>query len=110
MLNKQLLIGNLGNDPQVHNFENGGKVATFSVATKEVFYNKEKKKVQQTDWHSVKCFKKLAERVETYLKKGAKVYIEGRSITEEWEDKQGVKRYSNVVIADQVLFLDSKKD
>ncbi|HEY0883406.1 MAG TPA: single-stranded DNA-binding protein [Archangium sp.] len=109
MKNLVILIGNLGKNPELRNT---GKtsVANFSVATSESFKDADGKPQKSTEWHNVAAFGTLADTVAKYLKKGSKVYIEGRLKTRKWEDKEGVTRYSTEVIANEVKFLDAKRD
>ena len=106
-MNKHLLIGHIGNDPEMLNLENGNKIAKFSLATNETYKNKGGEKVSETDWHNVVVFGKQAEIVEKYFKKGSKMLIEGRSKTRSWET-EGVKKYATDVIMNSFEFLDSK--
>ena len=106
-VNKVILVGNLGKDPEVRHFENGGSLARFPLATSETYT----KKVTQTEWHTVVTRGGLAAKVvEPYLKKGNSVYIEGRLRTRSWEDKDGVTRYTTEVICDSLEMLGKKSD
>ena len=111
-VNKVILIGNLGKDPEVRHFENGGSLARFSLATSETYTNKEtNEKVTQTEWHTVVTRGGLASKVvEPYLKKGNSVYIEGRLRTRSWEDKEGITRYTTEVLCDSLEMLGKKSD
>jgi single-strand DNA-binding protein len=105
-INKVILIGNLGKDPEVRHLENGGIVANFSVATSDVFVDRttgEKKSL--TDWHDIVAWKHLAELAEKYLHKGTKVYVEGKLKKRTWQDKEGNTRYSIDVIAEELTIL-----
>ena len=105
-VNKVILIGNLGKDPEVRRLENGSIVATFSIATSEVYTDKntnEKKEI--TDWHDIIVWRGLAEVAEKYLKKGYKVYVEGRLKKRNWQDKEGITRYVTEIIADNLNIL-----
>ena len=86
-LNKVLLIGKVGKDPEVRHLENGSMVARFSLATTEKFKDKNGEFQEQTEWHNVVCWRSLAERVEKYVKKGSQLFIEGKIRTGSWEDK-----------------------
>lgn len=111
MLNKAQVIGNLGNDPQISVTNNGhGKVASFSVATTERGYTTQSgvQVPDRTEWHNIVCFGKLAEVVEQYLKKGSKVFIEGKMRTRSYDDKQGIKRYVTEINAEYMEMLDSR--
>ena len=111
-INKVILIGNLGKDPEIRHFENGGSLARFSLATSETYTNKEtNEKVTQTEWHTVVTRGGLASKVvEPYLKKGNSVYIEGKLRTRSWEDKDGVTRYTTEVLCDSLEMLGKKSD
>jgi single-strand DNA-binding protein len=109
-VNKVILVGNLGKDPEVRYLEQGVAVARITVATTESYKNKEGKKVETTEWHNVVLWRGLAEITEKYLKKGSLVYIEGKLKTKSWEDKEGVKRYSTDVVADTMTMLGKKSE
>lgn len=105
-VNKVILIGNLGKDPEIRNLENGSKVANFTLATSEVYLDKsngEKKVV--TDWHDVVAWRGLAEITEKYLKKGYKVYVEGKLKKRVWQDKEGNNRYTTEIIVTEMTIL-----
>lgn len=105
-VNKVILIGNLGRDPEVRRLENGGVVANFSIATTETFFNKETGERREiTDWHNIVAWRGLAEIVDKYLHKGMKVYIEGKLKTRSWLDKEGATRYTTEVLADNLTML-----
>lgn len=108
-LNKVILIGNLGRDPEVRYTPGGLAVANFSMATSETWTNKEGEKETRTEWHRIVAFGKLGEICGEYLSKGKQVYIEGRIQTREWEDKEGNKRYTTEIIALQMLMLGSRE-
>ena len=105
-VNKAIIIGNVGADPDVRQFNNGGSVATISVATSEKYQNKNTGEwVENTEWHRVEAFGKLAEIIAQYVKKGTSVYIEGKLKTDKYTDNQGVERYATNIIADQIQML-----
>jgi len=104
-VNKVILIGNLGKDPEVRSLEGGAKVASFSLATNEVFKGKDGNKVEQTEWHNIVVWRGLAELAEKYLKKGSQIYLEGKIKTRSWDDKEGNKRYITEIVGDQMTFL-----
>ena len=108
-VNKVILVGSLGRDPEVRYMTNGEAVANFSMATSENWKDKEGNKQEKTEWHNVVAYRKLAEIIGEYLKKGAPVYIEGKLQTRKWE-KDGVTRYSTEIIADTMQMLGSKGD
>ena len=91
-LNKVLLIGNLGSDPEIRTLPSGGKVASFSIATSESYKNKEGEKVENTEWHRIELWEGLAIIAEQYLKKGDTVYIEGKLKTEKYTDANGIEK------------------
>ena len=108
-VNKGILVGNLGRDPEVRYMPNGEAVCNFSIATTENWKDKSGVKQEKTEWHNIVMFRRLAEIAGEYLKKGRPVYIEGRLQTSKWE-KDGVTRYSTEIIGDQMQMLGSKND
>lgn len=104
-LNKVMLIGNLGKDPEMRYTANGKAVTTFSVACNRVHNSPEGERREETDWFDVVVWDKLAELCSQYLQKGRQAYIEGRLQTRSWEDQEGQKRYKTEVVANTVLFL-----
>lgn len=108
MINKAILIGRLGKDPDVRYTPDGTMVTTFRLATDEQWKDKNGEKVQRTEWHQIVTYRKLAEICGNYLVKGKLVFIEGRIQTRSWEDKEGVKRYTTEIIANDMKMLDSK--
>jgi single-strand DNA-binding protein len=109
-INKVILIGNLGGDPEVRYMPSGGAVTTISLATSEAWKDKQTNETQEkTEWHRVVFFNRLAEIAGEYLRKGAKVYIEGRLQTRKWQDKTtGQDRYTTEIIAAEMQMLDSR--
>ncbi|WP_375579471.1 single-stranded DNA-binding protein [Marivirga tractuosa] len=108
-VNKVILIGNLGKDPEVRHLDNGASVANFSIATTETYKDRNSgERVDQTEWHNIVLWRGLAEVAEKYLKKGDSVYIEGKLRTRSWE-KEGVTRYTTEVVGDQLTMLGGKK-
>lgn len=107
-LNKAILIGNLGRDPEVRYTPSGVAVANFSIATSESWTSKEGEKETRTEWHRIVAFGKLGEICGEYLSKGKQVYIEGRIQTRDWEDQNGVKRYTTEIVASQMIMLGSR--
>jgi single-strand DNA-binding protein len=108
-VNKVILIGNLGQDPETKYMPSGSAVTNLRIATSEVFKDKETGQSQErTEWHSVAMFGRLAEIAGEYLRKGSQVYIEGRLRTRKWQDKQGQDRYSTEIVADQMQMLGGK--
>jgi single-strand DNA-binding protein len=105
-VNKVILIGNLGKDPEVRRLDNGSVVASFSIATSETFTDKttgEKKEI--TDWHDIVLWRGLAEIAEKYIRKGTKIYIEGKLKKRSWQDKEGNTKYNTEIIGDQLTIL-----
>lgn len=109
-LNKALIIGNLTRDPEVRTTPAGQTVASFSVATSRRWTDKEGQQKEVTEFHNCVAWRKLAEIVGQYLKKGSKVYIEGYLQTRSWEDQQGVKKYRTEIVTDNLIMLDKKGD
>jgi single-strand DNA-binding protein len=108
-VNKVILIGNLGQDPEVRYMPNGGAVCNLTVATSETWKDKNTGEMQEkTEWHRVVMFRRLAEIAGEYLKKGSKVYLEGKLQTRKWQDQQGQDRYTTEVVADEMQMLDSR--
>ena len=109
-VNKVILIGNLGRDPEIKKLENGATLASFSMATSESYTDKVSgKKIENTDWHDVVLWRGLAELAEKFLKKGMKIYVEGRLKKRSWQDREGNTRYNIEVIGDEMTIL-SKPD
>jgi single-strand DNA-binding protein len=108
-VNKVILIGNLGADPETKSMPSGTSVANLRIATSESFKDKQTNEWQErTEWHTVAMFGRLAEIAGEYLRKGSKVYIEGRLRTRKWQDKQGNDRYSTEIVANEMQMLDSR--
>ncbi|MHB0707046.1 single-stranded DNA-binding protein [Roseomonas mucosa] len=98
-VNKVILVGNLGRDPEVRNFQNGGKVVNLRIATSENYKDREGNRQERTEWHSVAIFnERLGEVAEKYLRKGSTVYIEGKLETRKWQDKDGQDRYTTEIV------------
>lgn len=111
MINKVILVGNVGLDPDVRTTDSGIKVARLKVATTERQYNKQTNESRElTEWHTIILWRNLAEVTEKYVKKGSQLYIEGRLRTREWTDKDNIKRYSTEIIADEIKLLGRKSD
>lgn len=109
-VNKVILIGNLGKDPEVFTFDNGVKKVSFSLATTESYKDKEGNRVDQTEWHNVVLWRGLADVAEKYLSKGNQVYIEGKIKTRSWDDKDGIKRYTTEIYCDNMTMLSGRKE
>ena len=109
MINKAILVGNLGRDPEMRYTQDGQAVANFTVATSERWTDRNtNERREQTEWHRVVCFRRLAEICGEYLHKGSKVYIEGRLQTRSWEGQDGQTRYTTEVVARDMKMLDSR--
>ena len=104
-VNKAILIGNLGRDPEVQNFENGVKKATFTLATTEAYKGKDGEKTTHTEWHNIVMWRGLADVAERFLKKGSTVYVEGRIRKREYEDKEGQKKFMYEILGDSMQML-----
>jgi len=104
-VNKVILIGNLGKDPEVRYLDNGVAVANLSLATTENYKNKEGERVSQTEWHDIVLWRGLAEVAEKYLKKGSSVYVEGKLRTNKWVDKEENTRYKTEVLGEKLTML-----
>lgn len=110
MVNKVILIGNVGADPDVRYLEGGVAVASLRLATTERYRNRNGENVEQTEWHNIVLWRGLAEIVEKYVKKGMRLYIEGRLRTRAWEDQNGTKRYTTEIYADNMQMLSRSDD
>ncbi len=110
MINKVILIGNLGADPEVRFSQNGKAVANFSIATTETWKKPDGSKEEKTEWHRIVAFARLGEICGEYLAKGSKVYIEGRLQTRKWQDRDGNDRYTTEIVAREMKMLSSRGD
>ena len=107
-VNKVILVGNLGKDPEVRHMPNGDAVANFSIATTDTWKDKNGMRQERTEWHNISMYRRLAEIAGEYLKKGSSVYVEGRLQTRKWQDKNGQDRYTTEIICDQMQMLGGK--
>ena len=108
-VNKVIIVGNLGNDPEVRYSNNGAAIANISVATSDSWKDKNTgERQERTEWHRIVMFNRLGEIAGEYLKKGSKVYIEGKLQTRKWQDQQGQDRYTTEIVADQMQMLDAR--
>ena len=107
-VNRVILIGNLGKDPEIRYMSNGEAVANITLATTDTWKDKNGEKQEKTEWHRVVFYRKLAEIAGQYLKKGSSVYIEGRLETRKWTDKNGIERYTTDIIANEMQMLGGK--
>ena len=104
-VNKVILIGNVGKDPEIRHMENGTMKATFPLATTETYRDREGQRMEQTEWHNIVLWRGLAELADKYIRKGKQLFIEGKLRTRSWEDKEGHKRYTTEVVADNITLL-----
>lgn len=110
-INKVIVLGNLGNDPETRYMANGNAVTNISIATSESWQDKQSGQQQErTEWHKVVFFGRLAEIAGEYLRKGSKVYVEGSLKTDKWQDQSGNDRYTTTIVASEMQMLDSKSD
>ncbi|UXN37518.1 single-stranded DNA-binding protein [Avibacterium paragallinarum] len=110
-INKAIIVGNLGNDPEIRTMPNGEQVATISVATSESWTDKQTgERRELTEWHRIVFYRRQAEIAGQYLHKGSKVYVEGRIRTRKWQDQHGVERYITEIQGDVLQMLDSRQD
>lgn len=109
-INRVILIGNLGKDPDMQFLEGNIAVAKFSLATTETYKDRSGKLISQTEWHTVVLWRGLAELAQKYLHRGSLVYIEGRLKTRSWEDKEGNKKFATEIIGDNLIMLDKRSD
>ncbi len=109
-VNRVMLIGNLGKDPDMQFLEGNIAVAKFSLATTETYKDRSGKLISQTEWHTVVLWRGLAELAQKYLHRGSLVYIEGRLKTRSWEDKEGNKKFATEIVGDNLIMLDKRND
>ncbi len=107
-VNKVILVGHLGKDPEVRYMPNGEAVANVTLATSETWKDKTGEKQEKTEWHNIVFYKRLGEIAGQYLKKGSLIYVEGRITTEKWQDKEGKDRYTTKIVANEMKMLGSK--
>jgi single-strand DNA-binding protein len=105
MKNKVQLIGNVGQDPEVKTFEGGKKVASLTIATNEFYKNEKGEKIEDTQWHRVTAWGKLADLIEKYVTKGKEIGVEGKLVHRSYDDKDGIKRYITEVVINDILLL-----
>ncbi len=110
MINKVILVGNVGRDPEVRYLDSGVAVAKFPLATSETYTNKSGDRVTNTEWHNIVIWRKLAEVVEKYVHKGQQLYLEGKISSRSYDDKEGIKRYITEVVVDNLQMLGKKSD
>ena len=109
-VNKVILVGNLGNDPEVRYMPNGNAVANLSLATSESWKDQQGQMQERTEWHRLTMYRRLAEVAGEYLKKGSQIYVEGKLQTRKWQDQQGQDRYTTEIIVDQMQMLGGREN
>jgi len=109
-VNKVILVGNLGKDPEVRYLEGGSVVANFTLATSESYKDKTGKRIDQTEWHNIVVWRGLAEVAEKHLKKGSQIYLEGKIRSRTWDDKEGIKRYTTEIVGDTFTMLGKRDE
>lgn len=109
-VNKVILVGYVGIDPEIRYLDSGTPVCNFRMATSEVYKNKSGEKVTSTEWHNIVLWRGLAEIAEKFIKKGTQIYIEGRIRTRSWDDKDGNKRYTTEIVGDNLQMLGKRTD
>jgi single-strand DNA-binding protein len=109
-LNRVLLLGRLGKDPEVKSIGSGTKVANFSIATSETYKDRDGNKQEKTEWHNIVMWRGLADIAERYLRKGSQVFIEGKLQTRSWENQEGKRQYITEIVADGMQMIGSRND
>lgn len=109
-VNKAILVGNVGKDPEVRHLEGGISVARFTLATSDSYKNKSGEQVKNTEWHNIVAWRQLAELAEKYIRKGSQIYVEGKITNRQYDDKEGNKRFINEIVADNIRLLGRKED
>ncbi len=110
-INKVILIGNLGKDPEIQYFDNGGSVVRFPLATSETYTNRNNERITNTEWHNIRIgIKGLADVAHKYLKKGHKVYLEGQIQTRKWQDSAGIERYKTEIVVSEMTMLSPRAE
>ena len=109
-INKVIVVGNLGNDPEIRYMPNGNAVANLSIATSESWKDQQGQQQERTEWHRVTMYRRLAEVAGEYLKKGSQVFVEGKLQTRKWQDQQGNDRYTTEIIADNMQMLGGRNE
>jgi single-strand DNA-binding protein len=109
-VNKAILVGNVGKDPEVRHLEGGTSVARFTLATSETYKNKSGEQVKNTEWHNVVAWRQLSDLAEKFIRKGSQIYVEGKITNRQYDDKDGNKRYINEIVAENIRLLGRKED
>lgn len=107
-VNKAIVVGNLGNDPELRNLPDGSSVVNFSLATSDVYTDKNGNRVEKTEWHRISFFGRPAEIIHEYARKGSKMYVEGFLQTRKWQDKEGIDRYTTEIKGREFTFLSTR--
>lgn len=110
MINKVILVGRVGKDPDVRHLDNNVSVARVTLATNETYKNKNGEKVTNTEWHNIVAWRSQADLIEKYVKKGSMLYVEGKIRTRSWDDKEGIKRYTTEIDIDTIQLLSARQD
>ena len=109
-VNKAILVGNVGKDPEVRHLDGGTSVAKFTLATSDAYKNKSGELVKTTEWHNIVAWRQLCELAEKYIRKGSQIYVEGKITNRQYDDKDGNKRYITEIVADNIRLLGRKED
>jgi len=109
-VNKAILVGNVGKDPEIRHLEGGTSVARFTLATSETYKNKSGELVTNTEWHNIVAWRQLADLAEKYIRKGRQLYVEGKITNRQFDDKDGNKRYISEIVADNIRLLGKKEE
>jgi len=109
-VNKAILVGNVGKDPEVRHLEGGTSVARFTLATSESYKNKSGELVKNTEWHNIVAWRQLADLADKYIRKGGQIYVEGKITNRQYDDKDGNKKYISEIVADNIRLLGRKED
>ena len=109
-VNKVILVGNVGKDPEIRNLEGGAKVAKFSLATSESYKKPDGTKVDTTEWHNIVLWRGLADVAERFVRKGSQIYVEGKIRSRTWDDKDGIKRYAIDIVGESMTLLGRKQE
>jgi single-strand DNA-binding protein len=109
-VNKAILVGNVGKDPEVRHLEGGVSMARFTLATSEVYKNKSGELVKNTEWHNIVAWRQLSELAEKYIRKGSQIYVEGKITNRQFDDREGNKRYFTEIVADNIRLLGRRDD
>ncbi|MDD4645502.1 MAG: single-stranded DNA-binding protein [Bacteroidales bacterium] len=109
-VNKAILVGNVGRDPEIRHLEGGISIARFTLATSESYKNKSGELVKNTEWHNIVAWRQLADLADKYIRKGSQIYVEGKITNRQYDDKDGNKKYISEIVADNIRLLGRKED